>query len=59
MTHASMDAAARAAAGISDSLVRLSVGIESAADLIRDLTYALDCVVAEFAACTNADAVAV
>jgi cystathionine gamma-synthase len=55
MTHASMDAAARAAAGISDSLVRLSVGIESADDLIRDLTYALDCVAAEFAVCANAD----
>jgi cystathionine gamma-synthase len=44
MTHASMDAAARATAGISDSLVRLSVGIESADDLVRDLTQALDAV---------------
>src|SRR5437773_1150815 len=59
MTHASMDAAARAGAGISDSLVRLSVGIESADDLVRDLSYALDCVAAEFAACTNVEAVAV
>ena len=48
MTHASMDAAARATAGISDSLVRLSVGIESADDLVRDLTTALDCVASEF-----------
>src|SRR5206468_3954285 len=30
------------AAGISDSLVRLSVGIESPEDLARDLTHALD-----------------
>ena len=30
MTHASMDADARQLAGISDSLVRLSVGIEGA-----------------------------
>jgi cystathionine gamma-synthase len=59
MTHASMDAAARAGAGISDSLVRLSVGIESADDLVRDLSSALDCVAAEFAACTNVEAVAV
>jgi cystathionine gamma-synthase len=53
MTHASMDAAARANAGISDSLVRLSVGIESADDLVRDLTNALDCVVAEFGSCST------
>ncbi len=32
----------RAALGISDSLVRLSVGIEAAADLIADLAQALD-----------------
>ncbi len=32
----------RAALGISDSLVRLSLGIEDAADLIRDLDRALD-----------------
>jgi len=46
MTHASMDAEARAAAGITDSLIRLSVGIESPEDLVRDLTTALDAVVA-------------
>ena len=49
MTHASMDTTARAAAGISDSLVRLSVGIEGADDLVRDLTQALDAVAATFA----------
>ena len=59
MTHASMDATARATAGISDSLVRLSVGIESADDLVRDLTNALDCVVAEFGSCTTLEEVAV
>ena len=49
MTHASMDSAARAAAGISDSLVRLSVGIEAAEDLVRDLAQALDQVAANVA----------
>ena len=42
MTHAAMDAAARARAGISDALVRLSVGIEAPADLVRDLVAGLD-----------------
>jgi len=42
MTHAAMDASARGRAGISDSLVRLSVGIEEADDLLRDLAQALD-----------------
>jgi cystathionine gamma-synthase len=37
MTHAAMDAEARRVAGISDTLLRLSVGIESVDDLIRDL----------------------
>jgi cystathionine gamma-synthase len=59
MTHASMDAAARANAGISDSLVRLSVGIESADDLVRDLSHALDCVAAEFGALASGEAIAI
>ena len=42
MTHAAMTAEARAAAGISDGLVRLSVGIEHADDLVADLAAALD-----------------
>src|SRR2546430_1183662 len=42
MTHASMTPEARAAAGITESLVRLSVGIEAAGDLIADLHQALD-----------------
>jgi cystathionine beta-lyase/cystathionine gamma-synthase len=37
MTHASIPADRRAAAGLSDTLVRLSPGIEHAADLIDDL----------------------
>jgi cystathionine gamma-synthase len=41
MTHAAMDAAARERAGISETLVRLSVGIEEAGDLTRDLAQAL------------------
>ncbi len=46
MTHAAMTDAAREAAGISRSLIRLSVGIESAADLVADLGGALDRVLA-------------
>ncbi|HEV7837018.1 MAG TPA: cystathionine gamma-synthase [Gemmatimonadaceae bacterium] len=42
MTHASMDEQARATAGIDDSLLRLSVGIEDGEDLIADLGAALD-----------------
>ena len=42
MTHASMDEQARVNAGISDGLLRLSVGIEDAADLVADLQRGLD-----------------
>jgi cystathionine gamma-synthase len=42
MTHASMSPDARSAARISDSLVRLSIGLENEADLAADLTQALD-----------------
>ena len=41
MTHASIPAETRARIGISDGLVRLSVGVEDAADLIADLEQAL------------------
>jgi cystathionine gamma-lyase len=41
MTHASIPPENRAALGISDGLVRLSVGIESADDLLADLQNAL------------------
>ncbi|MBS0431840.1 MAG: cystathionine gamma-synthase [Proteobacteria bacterium] len=42
MTHASMSADARRIAGISDALLRLSVGIEDANDLCADLGAALE-----------------
>lgn len=42
MTHASMDAPARVAAGIGEGLLRLSVGIEAVEDLEADLQLALD-----------------
>ncbi len=41
MTHASMTPRARANAGISDGLIRLSVGIEDRRDLVEDLDQAL------------------
>jgi cystathionine beta-lyase/cystathionine gamma-synthase len=41
MTHASIPPAERHAAGLHDSLIRLSVGIEDADDLIADLDAAL------------------
>jgi cystathionine beta-lyase/cystathionine gamma-synthase len=41
MTHASIEPDVRRAAGISDGLIRLSVGIEDAKDLIADLEQAL------------------
>ena len=41
MTHAAMSPDARAAAGISDGLLRLSVGIEALPDLLADLAGAL------------------
>ena len=40
-THSRMDADALAAAGISEGLVRLSVGLEDPEDLIEDLGKAL------------------
>jgi cystathionine gamma-synthase len=42
MTHLGMGEAARATAGISNSLLRLSVGLEDTQDLIDDLSEALD-----------------
>ena len=41
MTHATIPAAQRAALGITDSLIRLSVGVEDLEDLRRDLSGAL------------------
>ena len=44
MTHASMSPEDRRTAGVSDGLVRYSVGIEDVEDLIADLRQALDAV---------------
>lgn len=41
-THAAMDQASRLAAGVSDDLVRFSIGVEDPADLIADLQQALE-----------------
>jgi cystathionine gamma-lyase len=41
MTHASIPAEERTAAGLSDSLIRLSVGVEDRDDLLNDLDRAL------------------
>jgi methionine-gamma-lyase len=45
MTHAAMKPADRSAAGISDGLVRLSVGCEGRDDLLADMKQALDTLV--------------
>ncbi len=42
MTHASIPAAVREARGVTDTLLRLSVGIEDVRDLIADITQALE-----------------
>jgi cystathionine beta-lyase len=44
MTHASIPKVEREKSGITDSLLRLSVGIEDAEDLIEDLTNALNAI---------------
>jgi cystathionine beta-lyase/cystathionine gamma-synthase len=41
MTHASVPAEIRSKLGIGDGLIRVSVGIETCADLIDDLDQAL------------------
>ncbi len=45
MSHASMRAEQREAAGITDAVIRLSVGIEDASDLVSDLYQALDLII--------------
>jgi cystathionine beta-lyase/cystathionine gamma-synthase len=42
MTHASVEAAKRERLGITDGLVRISVGIEDTDDIIADLDQALE-----------------
>ena len=41
MTHASIDKEVRESLGITDNLLRLSIGIEDVGDLIADLEQAL------------------
>lgn len=45
MTHASVPENERATLGISDTLIRLSVGLEDEADIIEDLDQALNAAV--------------
>jgi cystathionine gamma-synthase len=45
MTHAAMTPEARVVAGITEGLLRLSVGLEHEDDLIADLVQALDALV--------------
>jgi cystathionine gamma-synthase len=42
MTHLPLSEEARATAGISQSLIRLSVGLEGAEDLVADVLSALE-----------------
>jgi methionine-gamma-lyase len=42
MTHAVVPAEERAASGITDGLIRISVGLEDIADIIADLEQALE-----------------
>jgi cystathionine beta-lyase/cystathionine gamma-synthase len=42
MTHASIPKAEREKAGLKDSLIRLSVGVEEVEDLIEDLKQAIE-----------------
>lgn len=44
MTHKSIPAEKRRAAGVADSLIRLSVGLEDANDLVADLNQAFTCI---------------
>ena len=48
MTHASVPAHEREHLGISDNLIRLSVGIEDEEDIIEDLDQALKAAVSHF-----------
>lgn len=43
MTHASIPKSEREKIGLTDNLIRLSVGIEEVDDLIKDLEHAFDC----------------
>lgn len=47
MTHASIPKAEREALGISDTLIRMSVGLEDCEDLLEDLDQALKAAVSD------------
>lgn len=47
MTHASVPEKERKVLGISDTLIRLSVGLEDEADIIKDLDKALNAAVSQ------------
>ncbi|MBV9439124.1 MAG: cystathionine gamma-synthase [Candidatus Eremiobacteraeota bacterium] len=55
MTHGSIPAEERERRGVTDALLRLSVGLESARDLIADLRQALDAAQSEARDRTSAD----
>jgi cystathionine beta-lyase len=42
MSHKTIPAEKRRAAGVTDSLIRLSIGLEDAGDLLQDLQQALE-----------------
>ncbi len=46
MTHRAMEREARLEAGVKDTLIRLSVGIEDAEDLLADIQAGLDAALA-------------
>jgi len=50
MTHASMDPEARQRAGIGETLLRISTGIEESGDLLRDVEAGLERALAELVA---------
>lgn len=54
MTHSTYSPEQRAACGISDGLVRLSIGLEDIADVLADIVQALDGVKPAVAACSLA-----
>jgi cystathionine beta-lyase len=56
MTHKTIPAERRKAAGVADSLIRLSTGLEDTEDLIEDLRQALDKLHAEAAQTVRAEA---
>ena len=58
MTHAAMDPEARARAGLTDGLIRLSIGIEAVEDLREDLARALERAAAVLPACPPVKAAA-